>query len=144
MSLARWVAAQLAGGNLRVLSENRRLNVSDGQLKLIEFDWIKPDAHGVLGAEGLHIADAWQPADRILNRSHAKVAQVCSRQAPIGRDEPDDDEEILDGLEDRHTLGLYDRGQQRLGVLHLILHLHLGDVRIGAHVECDGDDHGSG
>ncbi len=48
---------------------------------------------------------------------------------------------LLHGLVDAHALLLHLLRQQRRGQLQLVLHLHLGDVRVGAGVEGQRDGH---
>jgi len=59
-------AAELTGGNLHVLRLDRVAHVHRGQLEGVELGRVEPDAHGVLGAEHLEVADALGPRDRVL------------------------------------------------------------------------------
>jgi hypothetical protein len=70
--------AELAGGDLRVLRFDRRGDIAWHQPEAHEFRRIEPDAHGVLRAEHVHVADARQASDRILQVRDQVVRHVAA------------------------------------------------------------------
>jgi hypothetical protein len=137
-------AAELAGGDLGVLGLDRGADVEGGEAVGGELVGVEPDAHGVLGAEGLDLADAGDAGDRVLQGRDDIVGDVVAGHAAVGRDEGGDHQEVHGRLGDAHALALDLLGQLRHGELQLVLDLDLGDVGVGAGLEGDGDGGGAG
>ena len=72
------VPPKLAGGNLHVLGLDGRLHIAGRELVAVELVRIEPDAHGVLGAENQDFADAFDPADDILDVGDHIIGQIVS------------------------------------------------------------------
>ncbi len=100
---------------------------------------IEPDAHRVLRAEYLQVADTGQAADRILQVGDHEVGDVAARCAVGLVVDREHHQEIRVRLRDDEALLLHGLRQARQRLLHLVLHLHLRDVRIDAAVERDVD-----
>src|SRR6266446_426187 len=125
-------AAELAAGDLHVLRLQRRGHVERRKGEAVELARVEPDSHRVLRAEDAQVADAVDPADRVLDVRHDVVGDVELVHAVVGRDEADDHQERVGRLGDADA-GLLDLLRQvRRGELQLVLHLHLRDVRVGA------------
>ena len=137
-------AAELAGGDLGVLGLQRRNHIVGGQVVVVQLGRVQPDPHGVLGAEHLQFADPFEPADDILDVGDQIVGQGVAVHGAVFRDQTDDQQEVPGGLDHLDPLALHDLGQQRRGQLQLVLHLHLGDVRVGAGLEGQVDGHRPG
>src|SRR5690606_39258304 len=105
----------------------------------IELARIQPDAHGVLATEHLHAADARHAAERLDQVGGDIVGDVVPVHAAVFGNEADHHQEAGTVLVHRDALLLHDRGQAGGGQLQLVLHLHLGDVRVGAGLEGQGD-----
>ena len=88
-------AANLAGRHLGVLRLNGHADVQRRELVIVKLVGIQPDAHRVLGAEQLHVADPGNAADLILNRRGDVVAQIGPAQAPVRRNESDGRRKVL-------------------------------------------------
>ena len=129
---------QLAEGNLGVLGLDGGLNVGRGHLHPVELVGIEPDAHGVLAAEQGDVTDPVQTAQGLLDVGYHIVRQVIVGHGAIGGDEGGHHQEAAGGLLDPHALLLHLLGQERHGLLQLVLHLHLGDVGIRARLEGEG------
>ena len=134
-------AAELAGGDLGVLGLQRGDHIVGGQMVVVQLGRVQPDAHGVLGAEQLQLAHPFEAADDVLDVGDHVVGQGVAVHGAVFRDEADDHQEVPGGLDHRDALPLHDLGQERHGQLQFVLHLHLGDVRVGAGLEgqVDGD-----
>ena len=135
----RRLATEFAGSHLDVLRLDCRADVVGSQAVIVQLCRVEPDAHGVLRAEKLEIADPGGAADRILYRGGDEVAKVCGGHGPIDGHEADDDEEVFRRLRNLDALLLHRQRQAWLGELQLVLHLHLGNVRVGALIEAEGD-----
>ena len=132
-------AADLAGGDLRVLRVDRAGDVRGhqpvgGQLRRVE-----PQPHRMAGAQGLHIAHAVDAADDIGQAGGDVVADLDVGGAVVGRVQRDDHQVVGAGLGDGDALVLHRLGQLRQRLLHLALHLHQRDIDIGAGIEGQRD-----
>ena len=87
-------AAELAGGNLGVLRLQRGHHVAGGQVVVVELGRIQPDAHGVLGAEDLHLADALEAADDVLDVGYQIVGQRIAVHRAVLRNQADNQQEV--------------------------------------------------
>ena len=137
-------AAELSGRYLGVLGLQRRNHIVGGQVEVVQLGRVQPDPHGVLGAEQQQFAHPFQTADDILEVGDHVVGQGVAVHGAVFRDEPDDQQEVPGGFDHLNSLPLHDLGQERHGQLQLVLHLHLGDVRVGAGLEGQGDGHRPG
>ena len=137
----RRAAAKLAGGHLGVLRGERRADVGDGDAVVGHLIGVEPEAHRILAAEDDRLADARNPADRLLEIRVDEVQNVVARQGLRFGIERINDQEVADRFLHLHAQTLHLRRQQRDRELELVLHLDLGDVRIGSRAErdCDGD-----
>ena len=141
---AAGIAAELAGRNLGVLGLQRGDHIVGGQMVVIQLGRIQPDPHGVLGTEHLQFAHPLNPADDILDVGNHIVGQVIAVHGAVFRDKADDHQEVPGGLDHLDPLALDNLGQERRGQLQLVLHLHLGDVRVGAGLEGQVDGYRPG
>ena len=137
-------APKLARGDLGVLRLYRVTDVRRGEVVVVQLVRVEPDAHGVLGPEQSHVADALDPAERVLDVGGDVIGQVVPVQPPVLRDEAHHQQEVFGRLRNLYALQLHLLRQKRHGELQLVLHLHLGDVRVGPGVEGEGDGRGPG
>ena len=131
-------APQLAERNLGVLGLDGGLHVSRGHLYPVELVGIEPDPHGVLAAEQGDVTHPVQPAQGLLDVGDHVIGEIVVGHVAIGGDEGGHHQEAAGGLLNPHTLLLHLLGQERHGLLQLVLHLHLGDVGIRARLEGEG------
>ena len=132
-------AADLAAGHLIVLGLHGIGHVRRRELVLLEFGRIAPYPHGVLSAEQVKVADPGHTADRILNVGRNIVADIRGGHAAVFGYESNDKQEVFSGFGHLDALALDRLRQQGHGQLQLILHLHLGDIHVGAGVKGQGD-----
>ncbi len=132
LAFQRWRTAQLAGGNLIVLNLQRIDDVHRRQVVFVQQVAIQPDAHGVLRAEQLYIAHTVESADGIFNIRGDIVGNIILGGDRVIRDKTGHQQEAAAGLLYANSLLLDFLRQQRGGQLQFVLHLHLGDIRIGA------------
>ncbi len=123
--------AELAGGDLHVVGLERRENVLHRQMVIGQLVGVQPDAHGILGAEVLHLAHARNARQDLLQVGLGVVPQVVAVHAAVFRDQAHDDQVVPGRLADRDPLALDHLGQAGHGELELVLHLGPGKVRIG-------------
>ena len=103
---------------------------------------IEPDPHRIVaGAEQLHLADAWDAHQPVLDVQYAVVAQVRHVIAVVWRQQVHDHRQIRRTLDRRDAEAPDLFGQTRLGLRDAVLHQLLGLVRIGAELERDGERH---
>ncbi len=134
-------AAQLARGDLDVLCLQCITDVQRRQAEVIEFGRIEPDAHCVLRTEQLIVANATRSADGVLDMGGNIVADIGAGQGAVRGHKADDQQEIPGRLGDTQALLLNFRRQERCGQLQFVLHLHLGDIRVGTLFEVQGNRH---
>src|SRR5690606_25038841 len=127
--------------NLHVLRADRVRNIHRSQGEVVQLGRIEPDAHRILRTEDLEVADTRGTRDGVLDVGHDVVRQVASGHAAVGGNHTEHHEEVTHGLGHPDALLLHFLRQQRRGQLQLVLYLHLGDIRVGALVEGDGDRH---
>ena len=123
--------AELAGRDLHVVGLERRENVLDRQAVIGQPVGVQPEAHGILGAEVLHLAHAGHPGQHLLQVGLGIVPEVVAVHAAVFRDQAHDDQVVPGRLTDRDPLALDHLGQAGHGELQLVLHLGPGEVRIG-------------
>ncbi len=128
-------AAELPAGDLHVLTLQRVRDVDRRERESVELVRIEPDAHRVLGAEHVDVADAADAAHRILDVGDDVVGDVVLRHVRVGGHERRDQQERCARLGHTNPRLLYLRRQQRCRQLQLVLDLHLRDVRIRAGLE---------
>ena len=92
-------AAELAGRDLGVLGLQRRDHIVGGQVVVVQLGRVQPDPHGVLGAEELHFADPFQPADDVLDVGDHVVGQGVAVHGAVFRDQADDHQEVPGGFD---------------------------------------------
>ena len=100
---------------------------------------VEPDAHRILGTKQLNVADTRCSADGILDVRSDVVGDIILSKAFIVRNKTGDQKEAAAGLLNANPLLLNFLRQQRHGQLQLVLHLHLGDVRVCSRLEGQGD-----
>ncbi len=113
-------------------------------MKVVQLGGVQPYPHGVLGAEQLQFTHPFQTADNILDVGDQIVCQGVTVHRAVFRHEPDNHKKVSGGFDHLNTLPLHDLRQKRRGKLQLVLHLYLGDVRIGAGLEGQVDGHRTG
>ncbi len=126
------LAAQFAGGNLDILGLDRLDHVAGDQVVGRQLIGLQPDAHGILRAEHVGVAHAFQPADRVLQIADQIVRHVLVGAAVGGVIDRKDHQEIGAGFGDGKPLLLHRAGQPWQRLLHAVLHLDLGNVRVDA------------
>ncbi len=131
--------AELAGGDLHVLLPHGADHVGGGQAARGDLVRIQPDAHRVLaGAENLHLADAGQARQLILDLQRGVVAQVQRVVLAVGREQMHHQRQRRGLLLGGDAQAAHVFRQARFGLRHAVLHLHLRLVGIGAGAEGDG------
>ncbi|CRR26763.1 hypothetical protein PAERUG_P47_London_12_VIM_2_12_12_05141 [Pseudomonas aeruginosa] len=134
-------AAEGAGRHLHVLPADGIAHVVDGEAEAHQLLRIDPDPHGRLGREELQLADARQAPQLVVDIARGVVAEgggVAALSAFLVA-ERIDQQETGAGLLDLQALGQHRLRHARLGFLQAVLHVHLGQVRIGARLEGDDD-----
>ena len=132
--------AQLPGRNLDVLGLDGTEDIRGRQIEGIQLARVQPDAHGILRAEDLDVADAVDPAERVDQAGADIIGDVGLGQAAVAGDQADDEQEIVGRLGDDDAHLLHRLGQAGGGQGQLVLHLDLGDIRVRARIEGQGDD----
>ncbi len=138
-ALGSGLAAQRAGRNLGILRLDGVGDIRRHQAEIVQLVGVHPDAHGILRAEHLDIADACDAAQRVHHLGCHEVGDIDIVVAVAVVINRHDQDEIGKRFGDSDTLLLHLGGQLRDRLLHLVLHLHLGDVGIGAGRESRGD-----
>ncbi|KWT85151.1 hypothetical protein APY03_3954 [Variovorax sp. WDL1] len=135
-------SAHHACSGLDVLAANGRHHVAGRQAALRHLLRVQPDAHGVLAAApGLHLADAVDARQPVLDVEHRVVAQVIHVVAPVGRHQVNHHRDVGRALDGGDPQPPHFLGQARLGLRHAVLHHLLRLVRVGAQLEGDGQRH---
>ena len=115
-----------------VLRRDGTFHIGWCQLEAVEFVRIKPDAHRILATEQLDLPHTVETTDGFLNIGDHEVSEVIIPHLAIGRDEAGYHQEAAGGLLYPDPLLLNDLWQLAGGLLQLVLHLNLSDIRIGA------------
>ena len=134
-----WRAAESPGCDLRILGLNDLDDVSRGQSVLGELFRLQPDAHGVLRAKDLNMADAFDAADRVVDVRADIITEVGLVERAVRGIERGDEQEAARGLADGDALALDFFWEERRGQRNLVLGLHLRDVCVGAGFEGQRD-----
>ena len=129
-----------AGRNLDVLALQRVGDVVGGQAERLHAIGIEPHPHGVVAcAEHGDRADAVDARDRVGHFERGVVGDEQRVTRLVRRVEVHDHHQVgrrlLHGDADIAHVG----GQARVGDGDAVLHLHLGDVQIGAELKADRD-----
>jgi hypothetical protein len=131
--------ADLAGRHLGVLRADGGGHVGGGQVEALQLGRVDPDAHGALGAEQLGLAHAGQALDlgqhaarRVVAQRHRVPGRVVGRQ-------DGEQQEVAACLVHAHALLRHGRRQARRGARQAVLHIHLGQVGVGAGLEAQRD-----
>ncbi len=132
-------AAELAGGNLRVLAAYREHHVFTGHRIGGQLLGVQPNTHRILRAEQLNGAHAIDATERFANVCGHIVGNVVLIHAVVTGHKADDHQKARRGFVHANPLLLDFLRQQRHGPLQLILHLYLGYVGVGASFEGNGD-----
>ncbi len=138
-ALDRRQAADLTGRNLGVLGFDGRDDVIGRQIDGRQLFGIEPDAHGVLATEQLDVADAVDARNRVFDVRGDIVRNIGARRLAVVGIDTGDHQEAARCLRHGQARLLHDLRQESGHGLQLVLHLDLGDVRIGAGLEGDGD-----
>ena len=144
MTFNRWCTAKLSGGDLIVLHLQLVDNINRREVIFIQQVAVEPDTHGILRTEQLYIAHAVKAADRVFDVGGNVVGNIILGSAWIIRDKSGNQQEAATGFLNANTLLLYFLWQQRRRQLQFVLHLHLGDIRIGAGLKSERDGDATG
>ena len=131
-----------AGSGLDVLLADGIGDVAGGKAMLGRLLRIDPDAHRIIArTEDLHLADAIDARQAVLDVKHAVVAQIGDVVAVVRRDQVDDHHQVGRTL-DRGNADVLDLFRQaRLGLRNAVLNQLLRLVRVGAELEGHGQRH---
>ena len=94
----RGPAAELAGGDLDVIDLSAVNDVLDGQPVVVQLVRVEPDAHGILGAEDVHLAHAGYPREHLLQVRLGIIPEVVAVHAAVFGDRPTIDQVVPRGL----------------------------------------------
>jgi hypothetical protein len=134
--------ADHAGRRLDVLAADRSHHVAGREAALRDLLRVEPDAHRVVAAaEDLHLADALDARQPVLDVEHCVVAQVGHVVAVVGRHQVHHHREVGRALDRGHAEPSHFLGQPRLGLRDAVLHQLLRLVGVGAELEGDGQRH---
>ncbi len=96
---------------------------SVAQLVAVQLVGIEPDAHGVLRAVGVDIADAVDAAERVLNITGDVVGNILFIHRAVGGDKRDSQDVGITGFTHGDALVLHRLRQLTQRGLQLVLHL---------------------
>jgi hypothetical protein len=134
--------ADHASRRLHVLAADRSDHVAGRQAALRHLLRIEPDAHRVVArAKQLHVADAFDARQPVLDVEHRVVAQIRHVVAAALRQEVYDHGQVGRTLDRDDAQAPYFLGQARLGLRDAVLHHLLRLVGVGAELEGDGERH---
>ncbi len=136
-----WAFAQATGCHLQVLRTDRVIDVDNAQPIAAQCLGVHPHPHRRFGAEELHASHAGNTADLVVDHSGRVVVQAhhVLRGGRILVDQRIQHQEAGSGLFDLQAKLRHRCRQSRFGLTNAVLHVHLGDVGIGAGLERDGD-----
>ncbi len=132
-------SADFAGRDVDILVLNGGNDVAGHQLEARQLGGIEPDAHRILRAEDVDVADARNARQIVLNIAREPVRNVDVRGLVGLVINADDHQEVGRPFGHGHALLLNLLREPRDRLLHFVLDLDLGDVRIDALVEHGGD-----
>ena len=131
-----------AGRGLHVLRADLAHDVARRQAALRDLLRIEPDAHRIVaGAEQLHLADAVDARQPVLDVEQRVVAQIGHVVAVVRREQVHHHRQVGRALDRRDAEAAHLLGQARLGLRDAVLHQLLRLVGIGAELEGDGQRH---
>ena len=129
--------ADAADRSLYVLAFDNLHNVRTGQPQRRQLFRFQPDAHAVLRTENLHVADTVHPRQRIFQIGVGIVAQIEVVISVLRRTQRQKRQHVGHLGIHLQPLLLNNFRQLRHHLVQAVLHLHLGNVRIGADVKGD-------
>ena len=131
-----------AGRRLDVLRPDRAHDVAGRQPALGDLLRIEPDPHRIVaGAEQLHVADALDARQPVLDVEHGVVAQIRHVVAVVRRQQMHDHGQVGRALDGGDAEAPDLLRQPRLGLRHAVLHQLLRLVGVGAEPERHGQRH---
>ncbi len=134
--------ADHAGGGLHVLRADFVDDVGGGEAALGDLLRIEPDPHRIVArAEQLHLADALDAREPVLDVQHRVVAQIRHIVAVVRRQQVNDHRKVRRALDGGDAQRADFRRQARFGLRHPVLHELLRLVGIGAEAEGDVERH---
>ena len=140
---ARFVDRRLvkhAGCDLHVLPLQRQHDVVGGEANRLHSIRIEPDAHGVIArSEHDDRADAVDARDCVRDLERSVVGDEQRVARFVGRIQVHDHHQVGRALVHRHADVAHIGRQARLRDSDAVLHLHLGNIEIGADVKGDRD-----
>ena len=104
-----------------------------------QFGRVHPDAHGVFGAEHLQTADAFYTRHRILHVADQPVGDIGAGGFIVFVIHREDQQEAALRFLHRYARLLNFARQTGFRLLHFVLHLNLGGIRIGTLLKGDGN-----
>ena len=105
---------------------------------------IKPDTHGVRGAEHRRLTDPRNTGDRVLNGIHQIVAKVTRVQAAVIGGEAHHHEEARRGLLHLDAKAGHRFRQHGFSHRELVIHLNLSDISVRARSKRERHRHTAG
>ncbi len=99
---------------------------------------IQPHAHGVGGAESVHVAHAADALQFIQEINVRVVFQKCGVVGAVRRIQIHHQRHVAGGFADRQPAGLYFAGQTILRQVRRVLHIHRVRISVGVQIKDDG------
>ncbi|MPM83804.1 hypothetical protein SDC9_130873 [bioreactor metagenome] len=130
--------AQGATGDLLVLRGNRCVDRCNRQTEALELGRIHPHAHGTTRCKQLCLAHAVQTLDFRHHIAVHVVGNIVTRSLSGLGLEGQNHQEVAHGLVHAHAQGLYDLRQAGQHAGEAVLHVHLGQIGVGARSKGDG------
>ncbi len=131
-----------AGSGLNVLLADGIGDVACGKTAFGGLLRVDPDAHRIIAAaEYLHLTDARDTGDTVLDVQNRIVAQIVHVIPAIGRDDMDDERQVGRALGGRDAKRAHLFRQARFSLRNTVLHQLLGLIGIGAEREGDRQRH---
>ena len=128
-------ATKLPGGHFHVVGLQRCDDILNCHLVIGQLVGVQPDAHRVLRAEFLDLADPGHACQHLLQVGLGIIPQIVAVHAVVFRDQAHNDQIIPRGFADHDARSLDHLRQTRHGELELVLHLGPSQVRIGSRFE---------
>ncbi len=100
-------AADLTHRDLTVLRFNRAYHILRGERIVNQLVGIEPDTHRILGAVGVHLADAADAAEGVLNITGDIVGDILLIHTAVSRDKRQHQNIAFAGFIHRHALLLH-------------------------------------
>ena len=130
------------GGRLHVLRADLANDVAGRESALRNLLRIEPHAHRIVAtAELLHVTDAGNTREAILDVEQRVVAEISRVVAVVGRQDVHDHGQVGRALHRGDAEAAHILGQARLGLRDAVLHELLGLVRVHAEPERDRQRH---